>query len=116
MGTPTCSGAEEAKKKPPRETFRASVKCSVLSEATPKARKRRGVRRLSRVSCRRSATFILSSPREEGLARTLANFVDGTFSVTESVARSSIKPFMAKKYQYPWAQALSKNHVRGRSR
>src|SRR4029077_5093907 len=62
MGIPTCRGAEEAKKNPPRETFSASVKCSVLSEATPSARKRNGVRRLRRVSCRRSDAFILSSP------------------------------------------------------
>src|SRR5947209_20060031 len=66
MGVPTWRGADEAKKKPPRETFKASVKCSVLSAATPRARKRRGVRRLRRASCRRSVIFILSSPREEG--------------------------------------------------
>src|SRR5713226_7469620 len=66
MGIPTWRGADEAKKKPPRETFKASVKCSVLSEATPRARKRSGVRRLRRASCRRSVAFILSSPREEG--------------------------------------------------
>src|SRR6266404_264133 len=66
MGVPTWRGADEAKKKPPRETFKASVKCSVLSEATPRARKRRGVRRLRRASCRRSVTFILASPRKEG--------------------------------------------------
>src|SRR5712692_9992337 len=66
MGIPTCRGADDAKKNPPRETFRASVKCSVLSAATPSARKRRGVRRLRRANWRRSDTFILSSPREEG--------------------------------------------------
>src|SRR5438132_14381996 len=62
MGMTTCSVADEEKKKPPRETFSASVKCSVLSEATPRDRKRRGVRRLRRASCRRSVTFISSSP------------------------------------------------------
>src|SRR5258708_27729288 len=66
MGVPTWRGADEAKKKPPRETFKASVKCSVLSEATPRARKRRGVRRLRRARCRRSGTFFLASPRKEG--------------------------------------------------
>jgi len=30
-GIPTCSGAEDAKKNPPRDIFSASVKCSVLS-------------------------------------------------------------------------------------
>src|SRR5215469_5908679 len=61
MGMPTCKGAEDAKKKPPRETFRASVKCSVLSAATPTARKRRGVRCATRASCRRSVAFITTS-------------------------------------------------------
>ena len=45
-GIPTCSGADDAKKNPPRETFNASVKCSLLSLATPNARKRNGVRKL----------------------------------------------------------------------
>src|SRR6266853_3338810 len=43
--------------------------------------------------------FVLP-PREEGLARTLAKLVEGSFSVTESAARSSTKPGMARKYQY----------------
>ncbi len=43
---PTRSGAEEAKKNPPRETFSASVKCSLLSAAIPSARNRKGVRKL----------------------------------------------------------------------
>src|SRR5713226_952763 len=77
MGIPTCRGADDAKKKPPRETLRASVKCSVRSEATPRARKRRGVRRLRRLSWRRSATFIVSSTaRGNILAQALANSVE----------------------------------------
>src|SRR5437879_11968882 len=79
MGIPTCRGAEEAKKNPPRETFRASVKCSVLSEATPRARKRRGVLRLRRVSCRRSATFMLPSPRQDGSGGDSRKFGGGDF-------------------------------------
>jgi hypothetical protein len=62
IGIPTWRGADDAKKNPPRETFNASVKCSVLSAATPRARKRRGVRRLRRASCRRSVTFIFLLP------------------------------------------------------
>jgi hypothetical protein len=34
-GIPTCNGPDEAKKNPPREIFRASVKCSDRSAATP---------------------------------------------------------------------------------
>src|SRR5882762_11246553 len=60
-GIPTCSGAEEAKKTPPRDIFSASVKCSVLSAATPNARKRSGVRMLVRANCRRSDAFIWTS-------------------------------------------------------
>src|SRR2546429_1013915 len=116
MGMPTCRGADEAKKKPPRETFRASVKCSVLSAATPSARKRRGVRRLRRVNCRRSATFILCPCATRYLARTLANSVKGISSVAELAGRSSIKLGVAKKYQYrPKVPAVS-NQPRGRSR
>lgn len=54
IGIPTCSGAEVAKKNPPFEMFSASVKCSVLSAASPMARKRSGVLKLYRVNCRRS--------------------------------------------------------------
>src|SRR6202023_4205426 len=71
--------ADEAKKKPPRETFSASVKCSVLSAATPSARKRRGVRRLRRVNCRRSATFILLPLRDEGSGADSCEFSGGDF-------------------------------------
>src|SRR6266849_6607902 len=60
-GIPTCSGAEDAKKNPPRDIFSASVKCSVLSAATPNARKRNGVRMLVRANCRRSDAFIWTS-------------------------------------------------------
>src|SRR5205085_5635116 len=63
MGMPTCKGAEEAKKNPPRETFKASVKCSVVSEATPTARNRSGVRWLTRASWRRSLGLDRKSTR-----------------------------------------------------
>src|SRR5258708_10615162 len=77
MVIPSCGGADEAKKNPPRETFKDSVKCSVRSEATPRARKRRGVRRLRRLSWRRSATFILSFHcARKRLAQALANLVE----------------------------------------
>src|SRR5437879_7428766 len=79
MGMPAGRGAAEAKKKPPRETFRASVKCSVLSAATPSARKRRGGRRLRRDNCRRSATFILCPLRDEGTGADSCEFGAGDF-------------------------------------
>jgi hypothetical protein len=43
---PTCSGADEAKKNPPRETFNASVKCSLVSVPAPSAQNLNGVCKL----------------------------------------------------------------------
>src|SRR5258708_38320921 len=66
---PPGGGAEAEKKKPPLETFRASVKCSDLSEARPTARKRSGVRTGCRVTCRLSEAdmmAILLRPRNGG--------------------------------------------------
>ncbi len=52
--------------------------------------------------------FVL--PREQDLARTFANFVEGASSVTESPERSSINPWMAKRYQYqPRVSGLQTN-------
>src|SRR5260370_31975672 len=101
MGTPTCRGVADAKRTPARETFRASVKCSVLSEATPRARKRRGVRRLRRVSCRRSATFILSSPREEGSGAGSREFGGGDFQRNRVSPAVKYQTWPPPRYQYP---------------
>ena len=111
MGVPTCSGADEAKKNPPRDTFRASVKCSVLSAATPRARKRRGVRRLRRAIWRRSDTFILPFTGEKSSDADSQFWLKVITSVAESYARSSTKPGMAKRYQYTLEIIAVSNHA-----
>src|SRR5258707_15822570 len=63
---PTCSGADEAKKNPPREILMASVKCSLLSEARLMARKRKEVRMLWRGAWRGFGLINFSStPRRK---------------------------------------------------
>src|SRR5258708_39126009 len=57
---PPGGGAEAEKKNPPLETFRASVKCSDLSEARPTARKRSGVRTGCRGTCRLSEADMMA--------------------------------------------------------
>ena len=56
---------ELAKKNPPVEISMASVKCSVLSAATPSTLKRNGVRIAYRVNCRRSDLSMVC-PRKLG--------------------------------------------------
>src|SRR5258708_19265865 len=63
---PPGGGGEGGKKKPPLETFRASVKCSDLSEARPTARKRSGVRTGCRVTCRLSEADMIESSSARG--------------------------------------------------
>src|SRR5258708_22633281 len=62
IGMPTCNGADEAKKNPPREILMASVKCSLLSEARLIARKRREVRMLWRAALPRFLLLTFFSP------------------------------------------------------
>ena len=52
-------------------------------------------------------------PREEGLARTLANLVEGALIVAEPSRRSSTKPRMAHRYQYRLKASATWGHTNG---
>src|SRR5229473_1638903 len=75
MGIPTCRGADDAKKNPPRETFRASVKCSVRSYAEGSEAQWRPKVKAAQLAAFSHFHCVLHRARKN-LAQALANLVE----------------------------------------